>query len=123
MAKYDKQKNQETVLAIVLGLLVFWYFTRINLLVYISLVLVIIGLLIQPLAGWITWFWMKLSHVMGWVMSKVILSVIFYLFLFPIAALSRLFKPDLLHLKKGNKASHYTERNHKYVSEDLDNPW
>jgi uncharacterized membrane protein YcgQ (UPF0703/DUF1980 family) len=123
MTKYSKEKNQETALAIVLGLLVIWYFTRIMPLIYVSIALVAIGLLIQPLAGWITWFWLKLSHVMGWVMSKVILSVVFYLFLFPIAALSRLFKPDVLGLKKDGKTSYYTERNHKYSPEDLENPW
>jgi len=123
MKNFTKEKNQETILAIVLGLLVFWYFSRYTSLVYISILLVITGLLIPVLSGWITWFWLKLSHVMGWVMSKVILSAIFYLFLFPIAFLSRFFKPDLLQLKKGNKLSHYKERNHTYTSEDLENPW
>lgn len=37
MAKYSKEKNQETILAIILGLLVIWYFTgtRINTLVIV----------------------------------------------------------------------------------------
>ena len=123
MIKYSKEKNQETILAIVLGLTVIWYFTHVTPLIYISIILVAIALLWQTLAGFITWIWLKLSHVMGWVMSKVILSIVFYLILFPIAALSRLFKPDLMRIKKNGKPSYYSERNQKYSAEDLQNPW
>jgi uncharacterized membrane protein YcgQ (UPF0703/DUF1980 family) len=123
MALYTKEKNQETILAIVLGLLVIWYFFQFTTLIYISIALIVIALFIQSLASYITWFWMKLSHVMGWVMSKVILSVVFFLILFPIAMLARLFTKDHLMLKKEGRSSHYKERNVTYSKEDLENPW
>lgn len=125
MAKYSKEKNQETILAIILGLLVIWYFTgtRINTLVIVSIFLSLTALFSQWLSGWITFFWTKLSHVMGWVMSKVILSIIFYLFLFPIALLARLFGNNPMRLKKSSESSYYVDRNHTYSSGDLENPW
>lgn len=60
---------------------------------------------------------------MGWVMSKVILSIIFYLFLFPIALLARLFGNNPMRLKKSSESSYYVDRNHTYSSGDLENPW
>ncbi len=123
MAKFTKEKNQETILAIVLGLLVIWFFTKIQVLLVVSLCLVIVGLFSQWVSGWITFLWLKLSHVMGYVMSRVILSAIFFLFLFPIALLSRLFKKDLMQLKKTKGTSYYHERNHQYLKDDLENPW
>jgi hypothetical protein len=119
----SKEKNQETILAIVLGLIVIWYFIRIDTLIYVSLALIVIALFILSLASYITWFWLKLSHVMGWVMSKVILSAVFFLFLFPIALLARVFTKDHLMLKKSKGISYYKERNLTYKQEDLENPW
>ncbi len=121
--KYTKEKNQETALAITLGLLVIWYFTAIKVLITVAFVLILIALFSQTLAGWVTWFWMKLSHIMGFVMSRVLLSAIFFLFLFPIALLSRLFKKDGLQLKRTSGSSYYTERNHTFNASDIENPW
>lgn len=123
MIHYSKEKNQETILAIVFGLLIIGYFTKLNVLVVISIALLLIALFINFLSSYITWAWLKLSHIMGWVMSKVILSVVFYLFLFPIALLSRLFKKDELQLKKSSDDSYYSVRNHTYHMDDLKNPW
>jgi hypothetical protein len=123
MSLYTKEKNQETILAIVLGLLVIGFLTKINILNIISISLIIVSLFFNSIAGYITWVWLKFSHMMGWVMSKVLLSVIFYLFLFPIALLARLFKKDDLQLKKTTHQTYYSVRNHMYIGEDLKNPW
>jgi hypothetical protein len=53
----------------------------------------------------------------------VILSAVFFLFLLPIAMLAKLFKKDLLQLKKTEGKSYYHERNHSYDRADLENPW
>lgn len=72
----------------------------------------------------IVWLWFKLSELMGSVMSKVLLTVIFYLFLTPIALLYRLIgKKDMLHLKRGNRNSNFVERDHQFTKDDLENPW
>jgi hypothetical protein len=124
MMKFSKEKNQETILAIVLGLLVIWYFTGLTVLIYISLGLVITAIFSQSLSGIITFLWLKLSHIMGYVMSRVILSMVFFLFLFPIALLARTFSKNSLQLKKMPEGqSYYQERNHTYTKGDLENPW
>ena len=123
MTNYSQEKKYETILAIVLGLLVIWIFTNAKALVIISAVLAFIGLMIPMVSGWITWLWLKISHVMGWVMSKVIMSIVFYLVLFPISLLARLSNKDQLKLKKSNEQSYYSTRNHRYSPEELENPW
>lgn len=123
MTNYSQEKKYETILAIVLGLLVIWFFTNAKALVIISAVLAFIGLMIPMVSGWITWLWLKISHVMGWVMSKVIMSIVFYLVLFPISLLARLSNKDQLKLKKSNETSYYSTRNHRYSPEELENPW
>src|SRR5688572_12308514 len=123
MIHFSKVKNYETILAIVLGLLVIWYFTGIAILIYCCLALVMIGLLFPSVTSIITWIWFKIAEILGWFMSKFLLSVIFYLVLVPIAFLSRLFITNSLNLKKSNNTSYFQNRNHKYTSEDMEHPW
>lgn len=118
----EKVRPKETCLVIITGLLVFWWIYEIKLLVGIAIAVGIIGAFIPFLAKWIDRAWYKLSEVMGYVMSRILLSAIFYLFLFPIAVLSRLSKKDSLQLKKKSD-SYWTKRDHQYTKKDLENTW
>jgi len=119
-----KEKNLETLLAIIAGLLVIYIATKRMAFVTVSVLLALTGLFSSYLTSKIAWLWNGLSHIMGAVMSRVILSVMFFLFLFPIAIISRLFrKNDSLQLKRTNESSYYATREHSYSPEDLENPW
>ena len=85
----------------------------------------IIGLFIAPLATLISQLWLKLSHLLGAVMSRVLMSLVFFLVLLPLALLRRLFtRNDSLQLKrKADGASYYTEEVKKYTANDLQFPW
>jgi hypothetical protein len=117
-----KVKYQETCLVIMTGLLVFWFVYQVKVLVTIAVAIGIIGAFIPSIAKWIHWAWYKLADVMGWVMSKVLLSAIFFLFLFPIALIYRMFSKDTLQLKRKTD-SYWTKRSHKYTSKDLEHVW
>ena len=52
--------------------------------------------------------WMKLGYLLGWVNSRIILGIIFFVILLPIAILMRLFGYDPL---KNNRKGIYTYRN------------
>jgi len=54
----------------------------------------------QPLAG----LWFGLAHLLGTVMSKVILSVLFFVLVTPIGLIRRLLGADSLQLKKWKKS-------------------
>jgi len=83
------------------------------------------GLFVKPVARWIALAWLKLAEVLGAVNSRILLGVIFYLFLTPIALLSRLVRGDFLHLKKGTGAgrSYWQPRDHAYTPEDIAKLW
>jgi hypothetical protein len=117
-----KGKYQETCLVIMTGLLVFWFVYHVKVLITIAIAIGIIGAFIPSIAKWIHWAWYKLADGMGWVMSKVLLSAIFFLFLFPIALIYRMFSKDTLQLKKKTD-SYWTKRSHKYTDRDLEHVW
>lgn len=93
-------------------------------LLYISLGIGLIFLIIPSLGGIILKGWFKLAEGLGWFNSRVLLTAIFYVFLFPIAMLFKLTGKDNLRLKNQKQSnSVYEERNHKYTPKDLENTW
>lgn len=81
-----------------------------------------ISMIIPPLGRLIVKGWMLLAEKMGWVMSRVLLSIVFYFFLFPISLIYKITRSNPLMLKKVGDSA-FTERNHKYTKADIENPW
>jgi len=123
--KLTREKNLEAALAICAGLLVlYWIFDNIYLL--IAATVVGVSALLSPfLAKMIAWFWYKLAETLGRINGFIILSVLFFLFLTPLAWMSKLFKKDELQLKRKIKPgdSYFIERNHSFTKKDLENLW
>lgn len=69
--------------------------------------------------------WLGLSHLLGTVMSKVILTIIFYGMVLPIGLLRRICGADSLQLKKWKQdnGSVFKTRNHRFTAEDINQPY
>ena len=118
----NRAKQLETCLVIATGLMVFWLIFKKPELIYVAIALGVIGAFMPFLAKWVAWVWYKIAEVMGYIMSRVLLSLVFFVFLFPISVIYRMFNKDALQLKKkGN--SYWTERDHSYSAKDLENAW
>lgn len=82
--------------------------------IYVSLITsVIVGLIAIAAPALLTPFnraWMKLGELMGTVVSPLVLGVIFYVLITPVALLTRLFGRDELRLKKANISSYWIDR-------------
>ena len=77
----------------------------------ISLILAISkpGLLLYPYRAW-----MKLGHILGWVNSHIILGLVFFIVLQPIALIMRIIGHDPLRIKKVSQKSYREiKTNHK----------
>lgn len=125
-------KNQDrykTLLVIVVGLLVISkilekkYGIDPTTLIYVAIGIGFLSILSSFFAKWIEWAWLKLALGLGWINSRILLTVIYFIFLLPIAWLSRLFTNDPLKLKTKNEPSLYLTRDHLYKKEDLENIW
>ena len=69
--------------------------------------------------------WMKLARILGTVNSKLILTLLFYLVLTPIALLSRLFRSSpVIRTPEGTKRDTYWNRREKqFERDDFEKPW
>jgi len=124
--KLTRERELETILTICIALVVIFLIGKQHhrYLLTISILLGLIGMFSHYLTTKITWAWMKLSEVMGAVMSRVILSIVFFGFVTPLAYLFRIFgNRDNLQLKRTKGTSYYTIRNHQFTPRDLDNLW
>jgi len=90
----------------------FLFRQRHNLAVYslvISLLFVIMRLAPVILLKPVYIIWMRFASVLGWVNTRVILIVLFYLVFTPLGLLMRLFKIDLLE-RKDNPATYWKKK-------------
>lgn len=103
--------------------LIGWYLDFLWLNLFAS-ILGLVGILRQSWAEKIVAAWLFVGEKIGWVNSRIILSIIFFLMLTPLAFLYRLTKKNHLQLKKiENGGSYFIERNKSFVKEDFERPF
>lgn len=119
-----KQNPAQTILSIVVGLVAFSLLFHVNLLAQIAFGIGLIALLSDAFAEVLARFWLKFAQILGRVNGYVLLTIIFFVFLTPIALLMRfLQKADNLKLKPQAGDSIYETRNHTYEAKDLKDIW
>jgi hypothetical protein len=116
----DRYKN---ILVIVTGLLALALIFKLYWLAVVSVAIGMVCIFSSAAARWIEWGWLKLAQGLGWVNSRILLSFIYFVFLLPIAWISRLFTKDPLTLRKRKTSTLFVERNHLYTKKDLENIW
>lgn len=110
-------------LAIVVGFLALSLIFNWPILIYVALAVGFISLLSTTAQRGIIFVWEKFAKVLGMINSYILLSVIFFIFLTPIALLMKvLANKDGLRLKKPADTNFF-ERNFKFKKEDLSNIW
>ena len=120
MTEAEKIKAQ---LVIVTGLVVLYFIFKSPYFLYVAAVVGILSIAFPVVGDFIVKIWYKIAEGLGWVNSRVILSVLFFVFLWPFATLSKLTNKNQLQTKKPNGKSVFFERNHTYTKKDLENIW
>jgi len=117
-----KEKAVESLLVITTGFLLLYCIYKKDWMLFVALGSGITGIFIKPLALLIAKGWIKLGELLGFIVSKVVLTVIFYLLFVPISLLHNLFNKDMLSLKRQNR-SLWNNRDFEYKPSDLNNSW
>jgi len=116
---------RDTGMAMVLVLLLLWAFRRADgyvlAAIFVHVVNMVVPKAFSPVA--VVWFW--LSHLLGTIASRVILTAIFFVVVTPIGLWRRMIGADSLKLKafKVGKGSVMKERNHTFIGQDLKQPY
>ncbi len=118
--KSDNSKT--TVLVIVVGFLALHLIFNLKWALTVSFVIGLAGVFSAYLSKKIHWLWMKLSEVLGLIVPNILLSLVYYLVLFPISILFRIFNKDPLMLSK-NYDSYFVNVNRNYDKKSFENTW
>jgi len=120
-----KDQSRDTGMAMVLLLLLIYLRTHRNGWLYSAMFLHVVNMIVPRIYAPVAVLWFGLSHILGTVMSKVLLSVLFFGFVTPVGVLRRLLGKDSLKLRqfRASPESAMLVRNHLFVAQDIEKPY
>jgi ABC-type multidrug transport system fused ATPase/permease subunit len=118
----NTEKTKSTMLIISMGFLFLYLILSWKWAIIVSFSVGIVGIASPFLSRKIEWAWMKLAHAMGYIVPNILLTLTFFLFLYPLSLLSRLFRKDPLMLSKKYK-SYFIDINKEMPKESFEKIW
>jgi hypothetical protein len=99
----ENASTKSTILVICIGFLTLYLIFSWQWALITSFVVGLVGILSDTLSRIIEKGWMQLARILGYIIPSILLSIVFYLFLFPISLISKLFTKDPLMLSNKYK--------------------
>ena len=121
----SKKQASDTGMAMVLILLLIALFTGNELYYKIAIPVLVINMVYPMLYYPVAVFWLGFSTLLGTVVSKIILSMVYIVLVVPIGLLRRMLGKDSLNLKgfKKGKDSVMKTRDYVFTSTDIEKPY
>ena len=118
-------RARDTGMAVVLILLLLELFIGTGIYFKISIPVLILNMIAPQIFYPIAYIWFGLAQMLGTIVSKILLFVIFSIIVLPVALLRRLLGKDTLLLKKWNTNSDsvFKTRDHLFSSSDIEKPY
>ena len=98
-----KDTSKSTILVISMGFLILFLIFSWKWALILSLVVGVTGIVSSTLSRIIEKGWMEFARILSYIIPSILLGIVFYLFLFPLSLISRLFTKDPLLLSKEYK--------------------
>ena len=116
------QKYKST-LTIVIGFILISNYYNYKPLFIVALIIGLIAVFSEKANDKIIWAWNKLAEVLGVIMPNVLLTLVFYLFLTPLALLNKINrKKNPLQLKNITNSTFISQRK-QFTAESLEKIW
>ncbi len=124
LEKENTIQAYKNLIIITLGLYIIGYWLALPYYEIVCLGILVLGVISTKLTTFISFLWMKLAEGLGYVNSKILLTVIYVVVLCPLAFLVRLLgKRQLKFQLNPSEESWFVDRNKTYQKEDLENMW
>ena len=100
-----------SIILMIIGAILFWKKnTDYSVFMIIGVFLLSSGILIPIILKPIYYVWMIISNILGWIMTHLVLSLLFYLIFTPIGLTVRLFGKQFLELKWDKSQNSYWKK-------------
>jgi hypothetical protein len=123
--KITKDQSRDTGMAMVLLLLIVFATRKREGYLIGAMVVHVLNMVVPQMYRPVAVLWLGLSDFLGSVVSKILMSIVFFAVVTPIGILRRLLGKDSLKLRafKASRGSVMLERNHTFVGKDLERPY
>lgn len=121
--KAPKTQPLRTVLTIAVGFTVIHLLTGWNWPLYLALGVGVAGVFSDFLSEKIDFLWMKLAWLLNQIFPNILMSVLFYGFLFPIATLQKLTGNKDPLMLKGKRDTYFHNVDKTFDAKSMENPW
>ena len=92
-------------------------FSQYQMVFIIGVSFILLGLIIPKILKPVYIIWMTFATILGWIMTRVILTILFYLIVMPIGLIARIFGTKFLDLSWHNDNESYWNKRDKAVSD------
>lgn len=116
---------KDTGMAIVLICLLINIFGKDSLFNILAILFLVINMVVPSVYKPVAIIWLSFSKIIGTIMSKILLVILFFLIVTPMGITRRLLGKDSLKLKswKNDHNSVFVTRNNSFRSEDVEAPY
>jgi hypothetical protein len=120
-----KDQARDTGMAMVLVCLIVYLVTREHRYVTVGALVLLVDMIAPTVFKPLAKLWFGLSHILGTVMSKVLLTVVFFLVLFPMGWFRRCCGKDAMRVRDfgRDQASAFRVRDHLFTPGDIEQPF
>jgi len=115
--------NKDSVLAITLLLLLVFLYSKNIIFIYSATVFVVICLLSNDVADISDRIWKKITEILGFINSTLILSVLFFLFVFPLGLILKALNKNPLVMHPAGRKTTFVDEKKLFTQKDLQNPF
>lgn len=93
--------------------------------VYPALIFSLISMTFPTLFKPLAFLWFGFAEVMGTIMSKILLSIVFFTIITPLTFLIKLMGVDSMRIKAwhNGKETAFIDRNHQFTKADIEKPY
>jgi len=124
-ARITKHQARDTGMAMVLLCLILGFLTGADWMFTLAIPLLVLTMIVPRVYYPVAVVWLGISHLVGTVASRVLLTAVFFAVVLPVGLVRRMLGKDSLQLREfgRGKGSVMKVRDHLYVPADIDKPY
>ncbi len=118
-----REKDLETGLVLITALVIIYLVKHWLPLLVAGLIIGVTAVFLKKPASWITWLWYRIVELLGKIVPKMVLSIVFLTVLLPLSFFFRMSGGDRLRLKHKARDTMWIRRDVTFSKDDLVKPW
>jgi len=121
----SKEMCKDSGLALVLICMICFQVWKHQFLILLAIAFLLVAMTYPPIFKPFARLWFGLSTALGTVVSRIILTIVFFTVVLPVGLMRRMLGKDAMKIKrwKKNNTSVFRRREHRFAAKDLEHPY